>query len=40
MTPTQVSRLLARIPGDLRDALGDVDRRPLVGGPAPLVGRL
>ncbi len=38
VTQTQVSRLLTRILGDLRDALGDVDLRPLTPGPPPLVG--
>ncbi|MAY98310.1 sigma-70 family RNA polymerase sigma factor [uncultured Nocardioides sp.] len=40
VTQTQVSRLLTRILGDLRGALGDVDLRPLTSGPTPLVGHV
>ncbi|WP_292606666.1 sigma-70 family RNA polymerase sigma factor [Nocardioides sp. REDSEA-S30_B4] len=40
VTQTQVSRLLTRILGHLRGALGDVDLRPLTSGPTPLVGHV
>ena len=40
VTQAQVSRLLTRILGDLRGALGDVDLRPLTSGPPPLVGHV